>query len=72
MSFSEGLIKLVIIMLFVPLPILGATLGGFWLDYHKLRTLPLFSALGAALGMLMSFMGVYQIIVYGHKEALNE
>ena len=68
MSYPEGLIKLVITMFFVPLPILALTLGGFWLDYYKLtNTLPLLTAAGAVLGTLIAFMGVRQIIVYGHK-----
>jgi len=67
MSYPEVLIKLVITIFFVPLPILALTLGGFWLDYYKLNTLPLLTAVGAVLGTLIAFMGVRQIIVYGHK-----
>lgn len=67
MSVSEGLRKLAITMLFVPIPILATTLGGFWLDYYKLDTLPLLTAAGAVLGTFVAFMGVYGIIVYGHK-----
>jgi uncharacterized membrane protein len=67
MSFSEGLTKLVITIFFVPLPILATALSGFWLDYHKFNTVPLLSALGAVLGTLISFLGVYGIITYKHK-----
>ncbi len=56
MSTSEGLIKLVITMFFVPILALAA--GGFWLDYYKLNTLPLFLALGAVLGTFTVFIGV--------------
>lgn len=66
-SPSEGLKKLVLVMLFVPVPILILTGGGFWLDYYKLNTLPLFLALGAVLGTFVAFVGVCRIITYGHK-----
>ena len=67
MSLSEGLIKLVIIMLFVPIPILVGAIGGFWLDYYKLNTLPLLTVAGTILGTLIAFGGVCQIIIYRHK-----
>ncbi len=67
MSSSEGLIKVAITMLFVPIPILATALGGFWLDYYKLNTVPLLTVVGAVLGTFLAFMGVYRIIVYGHK-----
>ncbi len=71
MSVSEGFIKVGIAMLFLPVPIMATTLVGFWLDYYKLSTLPLFSALGVLLGTLLALGGVYKIIVYGHKEAFH-
>lgn len=67
MSTREGLVKLVITMLFVPVPILVLTLGGFWLDYYKFDTVPLLSIVGVILGTLFAFLGVSRIIVYGHK-----
>ncbi|MFC2004365.1 hypothetical protein ACFLUK_02365 [Chloroflexota bacterium] len=66
-SLSEGLVKLVVAMVFVPFPILVASLGGFWLDYYQLNTLPLLTVLGAVVGTLISFLGIYKIITYGHK-----
>lgn len=66
MTIREGLRKLVISMLFVPVPILALTLAGLWLDYYKLNTTPLFLALGATLGTFISFVGVCKIIAYGH------
>lgn len=67
MSPREGLVKLVITMLFVPIPILVFALGGFWLDCYQLGTLPLFFAVGAILGTLIAFLGICRIIIYGHK-----
>ncbi len=66
MSLAEGLLKLVIAMLFVPLPILAGGLGGFWLDYYKLSTLPLLVIVGTILGTLASLLGVCGIIIYKH------
>jgi len=66
MSTSEGLVKLVITIIFVPFPILAATLGGFWLDYFKLNTFPILTVGGAVLGSVLASIGVYQIIIYGH------
>lgn len=67
MSTSEGLKKLALGVLFVPVPILILTGGGFWLDYYKLNTLPLFLAVGVVLGTFVAFVGVCRIITYGHK-----
>jgi len=69
MSVSEGLIKLAITVLFVPIPILATALGGFWLDYYKFNTTPLLTVIGTILGTLIAFTGVYQIILYGHKRS---
>jgi hypothetical protein len=66
MTIGEGLQKLVISMVFVPVPIVALTPGGFWLDYHELNATPLFLALGAVLGTFISFIGVCKIIAYGH------
>ena len=66
-SLSEGLIKLLITIVFVPVPILSFALGGFWLDYYRLDTLPILTAIGAALGTFVAFIGVCRIIIYGHK-----
>jgi F0F1-type ATP synthase assembly protein I len=66
MTVREGFLKLVISMLFVPVPIVALTLGGFWLDYYELNTTPLFLALGVVLGTSISFVGVCKIITYGH------
>jgi len=68
LSPSEGVVKFVITMLFVPIPILVFTLGGFWLDYYKFDTLPLFFAVGAFLGTFVAFLGICRIIIYGHKK----
>jgi len=70
MSPSEGLVKMVITMLFIPIPILVFALGGFWLDYYKLDTLPILTAIGAALGTFIAFIGICRIIIYGHKEGV--
>jgi len=67
MSPREGAVKLVITMLFVPIPILVFTLGGFWLDYYQLDTSPILTAIGAVLGTLIAFLGICRIIIYGHK-----
>lgn len=67
MSRTEGLAKLVVAMLFVPVPILVGGLGGFWLDYYRFKTLPLLLIVGTLLGTATSFLGVCGIIVYGHK-----
>ena len=67
MSVSEGLTKLLITIVFVPIPILSFALGGFWFDYYKLDTLPILTAIGAALGTFIAFIGVCRIIIYGHK-----
>ncbi len=66
-SLSEGLVKLAIAVLFVPLPILAGGLGGFWLDYYKLNTLPLLVIAGTLLGTLTSLAGVYGIIIFSHR-----
>jgi hypothetical protein len=66
MTIGEGLLKLVISMVFVPVPIVALTLAGLWLDYHELNTTPLFLALGAFLGTFISFVGVCKIIAHGH------
>jgi len=67
MTSSEAIVKLAITVFFVPVPILALTIGGLWLDYYKLNTTPLFLALGAVLGTLISFVGVCKIIAYGHS-----
>jgi hypothetical protein len=67
MSRLEGLIKLAITMIFMPFPILICGLGGFWLDYYKLHTLPLFSVLGALVGTALGFVGVVFIILFGRR-----
>lgn len=63
-SPAAAAVKLVITILFVPLPILAGSLTGFWLDYYRLNTLPLLLVVGTLLGTSISFMGVYGIIVY--------
>jgi len=68
MSRSEGLIKLVITMFFVPLPVLAFAAVGFWLDYYRFDTLPLLTAAGAVLGTFVALIAVYRIIVHGHKK----
>ncbi|MFC2067077.1 AtpZ/AtpI family protein [Chloroflexota bacterium] len=68
MAISEGLLKLVLTMVFVPIPILIAALTGFWLDYYKLDTLPLLTIVGAVLGTFIAFMGVYRIIISRHND----
>ncbi len=66
MSLAEGLLKLGVAILFVPLPILAGGLGGFWLDYYKLNTLPLLVIVGTILGTLASLLGGCGIIIYKH------
>ncbi len=69
MSFAEGLVKLTFTMLLiVPLPILVLAMAGFWLGYYRFNMFPLLTAVGAILGALLSFLGVYYIIVYGHEK----
>ena len=67
MTISEATVKLGITVLFVPVPILALKIAGLWLDYYKLNTTPLFLALGAVSGSLISFLGVCKIITYGHS-----
>ncbi|MDO8568781.1 MAG: AtpZ/AtpI family protein [Dehalococcoidales bacterium] len=67
MSRTEGMTKLAISVMFVPLPILAGGIIGFWLDYSRLHTMPLLVITGTLLGTLTSFLGVYGIIVFGHK-----
>ena len=65
---AEALVKLVIVLLFiVPVPIVALALGGFWLDYYRLNTLPILTVLGIVTGSLASFLGVCKVITYGHK-----
>ena len=73
MALSEGLLKLVLTMVLVPIPILVAALTGFWLDYYKFDTLPLLTIGGAILGTVIAFAGVYRIIIYNRnkKERTN-
>jgi len=67
---AEALTKLAIVLtIVVPVPITLLALAGFWLDYYKLSTLPLFTAVGAVIGTGVAFIGVVQVIVFGHKEA---
>ena len=66
----EALVKLTIVVcVAVPIPITAFTATGFWLDYYKLDTVPLFTILGAVLGTILAFAGVVQTIVFGHKES---
>ncbi len=71
MSRAEGMLKLVIVIVFVPLPILAGGLCGFWLDYYHFNTLPLLLIVGTLLGTFTSFLGVCGIIVYGHKGGIR-
>ena len=52
----------------VTVPVIGLALTGFWLNYYKLGTLPLFTAMGAVAGTIVAFIGVVQVVVFGHKE----
>ena len=64
----EALTKLtIVICVVVPVPILAFTTTGFWLDYYKLHTMPLFTILGAMLGTVLAFTGVLYTIVFGHR-----
>ena len=65
---AEALAKLAIVLAIVPLPIVVLALAGFWLDYYKLSTLPLLTIVGAVIGTVVAFIGVMQIIVFGHRE----
>ena len=67
MKDMEALVKAMLVLILVPLPILAATLGGFWLDYYQLDTLPLFTAVGAFLGMAGVITMTYKIVLFGHK-----
>ncbi len=71
-SRAEGMVKLAIAVLFVPIPILVGGVGGFWLDYYRLHSLPLLVIVGTLLGTLASFIGVCGIIIYGHSEGGNK
>ncbi len=71
MSLTEGLLKLAIAMFFIPLPILAGGLGGFWLDYYRLNTLPLLLVVGTLLGTIVSFLGVCGIIIFSHKGGIR-
>ena len=65
---GEALTKLMIVLtIMVPIPIVGLTFAGFWFDYYKLSTFPLFTILGAVLGTALAFIAVTQTIVFGHK-----
>ena len=66
---AEALAKLAIVLtIVVPLPIVVLALAGFWLDHYKLSTLPLLTIVGAVIGTVVAFIGVMQIIVFGHRE----
>ncbi len=67
MTQTEGNIKLLVTMAFVPLPIVAGALGGFWLDRYQFHTLPLFSITGTLAGTVAAFLGVCAIITYGHR-----
>ena len=70
---GEALAKLAIVVtVVVPVPIVVLALAGFWLDYYKLSTLPLLTALGIVIGTAVAFFGVVQTIVFGHKEIKTE
>lgn len=67
---GEALVKLTIVVcIVVPVPIMALATTGFWLDYYKLDTAPLFTILGAVLGTILAFTGAIQTIVFGHKES---
>jgi len=64
----EALVKLAIVVcVVVPIPIVAFVAAGFWLDYYKLDTFPLYTILGAVVGTILAFAGVVRIIVFGHK-----
>ena len=66
---GEALVKLAIVLtIAVPVPIVVCALAGFWLDYYKFSTLPLFTAIGVVIGTVVAFLGVVQTIVFGHQE----
>ncbi|OGO23231.1 MAG: hypothetical protein A2144_09205 [Chloroflexi bacterium RBG_16_50_9] len=67
MTFSAGLVKLVITVFIVPVPILALALVGFWLDYYRFETLPILTIIGALLGTLLSFIAVYRIIMSAQR-----
>ena len=66
MTIPEAIIKMPMIIIFVPIPTAGLPLLGLWLDYYKLNTAPLFLILGALIGAALGFLGVIKIISYGH------
>jgi len=68
MTPEEAMVKLAIVVLFVPVPLLIFTLGGIWLDYYKFDTLPLFSVLGVVLGISFASLGVYKIVTHSHRK----
>jgi len=68
MTPLEGAIKLGITLIFIPVCSFTFVLGGFYLDYYMLGTLPAFTFVGTFLGILMTFIGIYLIVTFGHKE----
>ena len=68
MTPLEGAIKLGIVLFFIPICSFTFVLGGFYLDYYRLGTLPAFTFVGTFLGILMTFIGIYLIVTFGHKE----
>jgi hypothetical protein len=70
---GEALAKLAVVLtVVVPVPVTGLALVGFWLDYYKLSTFPLLTIAGIILGTFVAFIGVIQIIFFGHKEGGKE
>lgn len=67
MTPLEGAIKLGITLIFIPICSLTFMLGGFYLDYYRLGTLPAFTFVGTFFGVLITFIGIYLIVTFGHK-----
>lgn len=72
MSSRELLFKLGGVVFLVAFCILLFAMIGFWLDYYKLHTVPIFTVLGAVGGTVLAFFGTLRIIVYGHNTERRE
>jgi len=64
MGIAEGWVKLILVAIILPIPILLFGLGGILLNMPKL--IPLFMIFGTVVGTLISAVLVYKIIVFGH------
>ena len=67
-SSREFVIKLSVVVFLVAFCIPTLALTGFWLDYYKFDTLPMFITIGAISSTILALVLTWRVIIYGHNK----